>query len=92
MPLPTRKRAQQSRAGVGVVDILWVPVIGGGEFGSGIPQAATDMRELICIALGGTAALTAGLASTLAETDVVPARRRIRPRAPPATAARPQGL
>jgi hypothetical protein len=79
-------------------------MIGGGEFGrraeensgneprSGIPQAATDMRELICIALGGRAALTTGLASTLAETDAVPARRRIRPRAPPAMAARPQGL
>jgi hypothetical protein len=49
------------------------------------------MRELTCIALCGRAALTTGLVSALAETDAV-ARHRIRPRVPPAMAARPQSL
>jgi hypothetical protein len=50
------------------------------------------MRELTCIALCGRAALTTRLVSARAETDAVPARHRIRPRAPPAMAARPQSL
>jgi hypothetical protein len=50
------------------------------------------MRELTCIALGDRAALTTGLVSALAETNAIPARHRIRPRAPSAMAARPQGL
>jgi hypothetical protein len=53
---------------------------------------STDMRELNCIAFSGRAALTTGLVSARAETDAVAARPRIRPRAPPAMATRPQGL
>jgi hypothetical protein len=50
------------------------------------------MRELTCTALSGRAARTTGLVSARVETDALPARQRIRPRAPPAMAARPQGL